>query len=32
MKVATYRIKEIVEAYGKVRDNLEKHESGFPDW
>jgi len=29
-KVATYRIKEIVEAYGKVRDNLEKHESGFP--
>lgn len=29
-KVATYRIKEIVEAYGKVQDNLEKHESGFP--
>ncbi|SDM51981.1 DUF1593 domain-containing protein [Kriegella aquimaris] len=29
-KVATYRIKEIVEAYAKVRDNLEKHESGFP--
>lgn len=29
-KVATYRIKEIVDAYGKVRDNLEKHESGFP--
>ncbi|MDT0687761.1 DUF1593 domain-containing protein [Autumnicola psychrophila] len=29
-EVATWRIKEIVEAYGKVRDNLEKHESGFP--
>lgn len=29
-KVATWRIKEIVEAYGKIRDNLEKHESGFP--
>ncbi|MHC1702957.1 MAG: nucleoside hydrolase-like domain-containing protein [Tenuifilaceae bacterium] len=29
-KVATYRIHEIVEAYSKVRDNLEKHESGFP--
>jgi hypothetical protein len=29
-KVATYRIREIVEAYGKVRDNLEKHETGFP--
>ncbi|KDN55847.1 nucleoside hydrolase-like domain-containing protein [Flavobacterium seoulense] len=29
-KTAVYRIKEIVEAYGKVRDNLEKHESGFP--
>ena len=29
-KVATYRIQEIVKAYGKVRDNLEKHESGFP--
>lgn len=29
-EVATYRIKEIVEAYGKVRDNLVKHESGFP--
>lgn len=29
-KTAIYRIKEIVEAYGKVRDNLEKHESGFP--
>lgn len=29
-EVATYRIKEIVEAYGKVRDNLEKHETGYP--
>ncbi len=29
-KVATWRVKEIVEAYGKVRNNLEKHESGFP--
>lgn len=29
-KVATYRLKEIVEAYAKVRDNLEKHETGFP--
>lgn len=29
-EVATWRIKEIVEAYSKVRDNLEKHEQGFP--
>lgn len=29
-KVATYRIKEIVDAYAKVWSNLEKHESGFP--
>jgi hypothetical protein len=29
-KIAPERIREIVEAYGKVRDNLEKHESGFP--
>lgn len=29
-KVAPWRIREIVEAYGKVRDNLEKHEPGFP--
>lgn len=28
--VATWKIKEIVEAYSKVRDNLEKHEPGFP--
>jgi hypothetical protein len=29
-KVASWRIREIVEAYGKVRDNLEKHEQGYP--
>lgn len=29
-KVATYRVKEIIEAYSKVRNNLEKHEAGFP--
>ena len=29
-KVATWRIRQIVEAYGKVRDNLEKHEPGYP--
>jgi hypothetical protein len=29
-KVAPKKIHEIVEAYGKVRDNLEKHETGFP--
>jgi hypothetical protein len=29
-KVAPRKISEIVEAYGKVRDNLEKHEAGFP--
>ena len=29
-KTAAWRIKEIVEAYGKVRDNLAKHEKGFP--
>jgi hypothetical protein len=27
---AEWRIKEIVEAYGKVRDNLNLHEPGFP--
>ena len=30
-ETAAWRIREIVEAYGKVRDNLELHESGFPD-
>lgn len=29
-KVAPWRIREIVDAYGKVRDNLELHERGFP--
>jgi len=29
-KVAAWRIREIVDAYAKVRDNLELHESGFP--
>ncbi len=29
-KVATWRIIEIIEAYGKVRNNLLKHEPGYP--
>jgi hypothetical protein len=29
-RVAPHRIREIVTAYGKVRDNLERHEPGFP--
>ncbi|MCY1722000.1 DUF1593 domain-containing protein [Prolixibacteraceae bacterium Z1-6] len=29
-RVAPERIRQIVDAYGKVRDNLEKHEIGFP--
>ncbi len=29
-EIATWRIREIVEAYGEVRDNLEKHEQGYP--
>ncbi len=29
-QTAAWRIREIVEAYGKVRDNLEKHETGYP--
>ena len=29
-RVAPQRIRQIVAAYGKVRDNLEKHEPGFP--
>ncbi len=28
--VAPQRIRQIVGAYGKVRDNLERHETGFP--
>lgn len=30
-KVNPERIQQIVEAYGKVRDNLELHEPGFPE-
>ena len=30
-ETAAWRIREIVEAYGKVRDNLELHEPGFAD-
>lgn len=30
-KIAAWRIKEIVSAYGKVRDNLLLHEKGYPD-
>jgi hypothetical protein len=29
-RVAPDRIRQIVKAYGEVRDNLEKHEPGFP--
>ncbi|WP_341227050.1 nucleoside hydrolase-like domain-containing protein [uncultured Arcticibacterium sp.] len=29
-EIATWRIKEIVKAYGEVRDNLEIHEKGYP--
>ncbi len=29
-ETAAWRIREIVEAYGQVRDNLERHETGFP--
>jgi hypothetical protein len=29
-KTAAWRLREIVEAYGRVRDNLEQHERGFP--
>lgn len=29
-EVATWRIREIVNAYDQVRDNLEQHEPGFP--
>ncbi len=31
-KTAEWRIHEIVDAYGKVRDNLEKHEPGYPTY
>ena len=30
-QTAAWRIREIVEAYGKVRDNLELHEPGYPE-
>lgn len=30
-KTAAWRIREIVSAYGNVRDNLLKHEPGFPE-
>src|SRR5690554_3109106 len=30
-KTAVWRIREIIEAYSQVRDNLEEHEPGFPD-
>ncbi len=30
-KTAVWRIRQTVEAYGKVRDNLLKHEPGFPE-
>jgi hypothetical protein len=29
-KTAAWRIREVVGAYGKVRDNLVKHEAGYP--
>jgi hypothetical protein len=29
-QTAAWKIREIVEAYGKVRDNLVKHEAGYP--
>jgi hypothetical protein len=31
-KIADWRIHEIVDAYGKVKDNLEKHEKGYPEY
>jgi hypothetical protein len=30
-KIAAWRIREIVSAYGKVRNNLLQHEKGYPD-
>lgn len=30
-KVAAWRIRDIIAAYGKVRDTIAKHEPGFPD-
>lgn len=31
-KTAEWRIHEIIDAYGKVRDNLELHEPGYPSY
>lgn len=31
-KTAEWRIHQIVDAYGKVRDNLEVHENGYPSY
>ncbi|MCK5105716.1 MAG: DUF1593 domain-containing protein [Cyclobacteriaceae bacterium] len=31
-KTAEWRIHEIIDAYGKVRDNLETHEQGYPSY
>ena len=31
-KTAAWRIHQIVDAYGKIRDNLEKHEQGYPTY
>ncbi len=31
-EIATWRILEILEAYSKVRNNLEKHEPGYPTY
>ncbi|NND09237.1 MAG: DUF1593 domain-containing protein [Saprospiraceae bacterium] len=31
-KTAEWRIHEIIDAYGKVRDNLEVHEKGYPTY
>ncbi len=30
-KTAAWRIRDIVNAYGKVRDNLQQHEPGYPE-
>ncbi|HNY39218.1 MAG TPA: DUF1593 domain-containing protein [Bryobacteraceae bacterium] len=30
-RVAPEKIREVVEAYGKVRDNLQQHEPGYPE-
>lgn len=29
-RTAAHKIRELIEAYGQVRDNLEKHEPGYP--